>query len=270
MKPKKPVTPDLYDEGYFTGACDGHIEFAKTHGKDLNVRLQRALELAGLEENLRVLDIACGRGEIVINCGLQGTSAVGIDYSKPALELARGSAKETKAGRGRVLFCRVDVKNLPFKKNAFDRIFVLDIVEHLNDWELDLLFEQLQEILSEGGRMVVHTMPNAWLSKPLYVIAGVLGIPRGPLNKLIHVNEQDILSLRRVLSRHGFENKVWLDIDPRWYEAAIGEKRLSGFFRRVIGLMKKKPIMEVMRRRPFLYFFGTEVWAIGSKNGNPL
>jgi len=267
MEHERPVTPELYDEEYFTKACDGHIEFAETRGKTLNVRLQRALELAGLKEGLRTLDIACGRGEIVINCASKGIPSVGIDYSKPALELARASAKGANVGRDLTLFCRSDVKNLPFRKGSFDRVFLLDIVEHLHNWELDVLFQQLRELLSDGGTIVIHTMPNAWLSKPLYLLARMLGIPRGPLNVKMHVNEQSLTSVRRLLSRNGFEGKVWLDVDLRWYEAAIGEKRLSGFFRRVIKLMETRPIMFFIKRRPFLCFFGTEVWATASKKG---
>ena len=84
--------------------------------------------------------MGCGRGEIVLHCARQGMQAVGVDYSTEAIAVAeKAKGTHTSAEQKRMQFICNDVENIEFTE-PFDRIFMLDVVEHLYDWELAKLF----------------------------------------------------------------------------------------------------------------------------------
>ena len=71
----------LYTEDYFLTACEGYQEFAESHGEHLSRRLAAAFAVASVEPGMRVLDVGCGRGEILRHCAHLGARAYGIDYA---------------------------------------------------------------------------------------------------------------------------------------------------------------------------------------------
>jgi hypothetical protein len=71
-----------------------------------------------------------------------------------------------------------------------------------------------------------------------------------PVNIDVHVNEQDIMSLRRTLKKAGFRGRIWLDTPP--------QQRDEG------------PLLALARHiafnwPPFRWFFEREVFAVASK-----
>ena len=70
------------------------------------------------------------------------------------------------------------------------------------------------------------------------------------INQEVHVNEQDVLSLRRTLRRAGLHGKVWLDTPPQNRD----EGALMAALRHV-----------AFRWPPFRWFFEREVFAIARK-----
>ena len=97
----------------------------------------------------RVLDIACGTGELLV--ALAGAypqvHATGIDLSEPMLHVA--AAKPGTAGR---LAC-ADAHTLPFADGAFDRVYTVSALHYLPDPGLAL--REARRTLAPGGRLVV-------------------------------------------------------------------------------------------------------------------
>jgi cyclopropane fatty-acyl-phospholipid synthase-like methyltransferase len=181
---------------------------------------------------MRVLDVGCGRGEILRHCMRLGVEAHGIDYAEVATLMSRDviraeqrAAREAAAPAG---VCRADAKTLPYPTAYFDRILMFDVVEHLHPWELHQALLEVHRVLKEDGRFIVHTAPNRWYDRYAYPwvrrFRSLLGQgdhypvdPRAitPVNQDVHVNEQDMLSLRRALSAASFQGNVWLDSPPQ-------------------------------------------------------
>jgi ubiquinone/menaquinone biosynthesis C-methylase UbiE len=214
--PQKPVDSTAYSADYFLTECEGHDEFLHTGGKSLPRRLSAALELAGDLAGKRTLDLGCGRGEVVRYCLEHGSKAIGLDYSNDALLLAQGIIPP-----GSTVFIRADVQRLPFQNASFDLVFALDLVEHLYLPELDQLLAEVWRVLTPGGRLVVHTMPNIWYYRfgyPLFrLVQRIRGrnLPRDPRSrwryvKELHVNEQSVISLSHALHRAGFGAQIKL------------------------------------------------------------
>ena len=225
--PQKPVPPERYDESYFLTACEGYAEFSAEEGRQLSRRLAAAFALAGVGAGMRVLDVGCGRGEVVRHCALLGADAYGMDYAAAAVRLSRRVITGLGAGRAEVM--QGNARHLPFGSGAFDRVLMFDIVEHLHPWELREAMREAHRVLAPDGRLIVHTAPNAWYDRYAYPVVRLLRRLQGkgehyppnpraflvPENQYVHVNEQSVLSLRRVLREAGFQGRVWLDSPPQ-------------------------------------------------------
>ncbi|HEY8694238.1 MAG TPA: class I SAM-dependent methyltransferase [Chloroflexota bacterium] len=219
------VSPELYTREYY-GHVEGHRDWDATHGRRLPPRLARALRLAKLEPGLRCLDAGAGRGEVVFQCALAGADAVGIDYSADGVAIAQEALAGYLTGvRERCQFLQMDVRALKFEDASFDRVFMLDLVEHLNPEELTAAFTEARRVLRTGGLLVVHTEPNrnyAELAVKAYgssilgpalrpLVRWVTGsaVPFSSYRDSMHVNEQSPASLRQALIGAGFNPRVW-------------------------------------------------------------
>lgn len=214
-----PVSPDVYTEEYYLNCASGFSFFDETAGLELPPLLRRFLDRMGIEPGMRVLDVGCGRGEVALNAALRGAQATGIDYADAALGLARKLLAAHGGAAERVTLAKCDAKHMPFPDHTFDRALMLDVVEHLQPWELDLALAEVFRVLKPGGRLYVHTMPNLhfyrWVYPPLRVLARVAQgkrLPRDPRSQYehdMHVNEQTPRMVREGLARAGFEPSVW-------------------------------------------------------------
>jgi SAM-dependent methyltransferase len=256
----RPVCPDLYDEAYFLNACEGYEEFIASEGAHLSRRLDQAFEVAEIAPGMRVLDVGCGRGEVLRRCAQLGARAYGVDYAPVAVRMARSLALSDEEMRDAVSVYQANARWLPFPAGSFDRVLMFDLVEHLHPWELAQALAEVRRVLHPDGRLVIHTAPNAWYDRCAYpvvrLVRTVMGqgadYPRDPravipANLDVHVNEQSALSLWWVLRRAGFRARVWLDTPPQHRDegAVLAAARYILF-----------------NWPPFSWFFEREVFAV--------
>jgi cyclopropane fatty-acyl-phospholipid synthase-like methyltransferase len=266
-KERKSLPSTLYTEEYFLTACEGYDEFLESEGRHLSRRLSDAFAMAEVRSGMRLLDVGCGRGEILRHCMRLGVEAYGIDYAEVATLMTRDviwQEQESAVGKATTSgVLRSDAKELPFPDGYFDRVLLFDVVEHLYPWELQEALEEIKRVLKDDGRLIVHTAPNRWYDRYAYplvrFVRRLLGQgsaypkdPRAivPANQDVHVNEQDMRSMQRNLSAGGFKAKVWLDSPP--------QNRAEG------------PIMAALRWvafevPPFRWIFEREVFAVARK-----
>ncbi|MBN1314325.1 MAG: methyltransferase domain-containing protein [Anaerolineales bacterium] len=263
MNVQQSVSSRLYDKDYFLTACEGFQEFIDSEGEQLSRRLAEAFAVAGIKEGMRVLDVGSGRGEIVRQCARLGAHAYGIDFSTSANILARELLTSEIPGLRWTGVIQSDAKYIPFPSNYFDRVLMFDIVEHLYPQELYQALREVRRVLKINGRLIVHTAPNRWYDRFAYpwvrfyrTLSGegdnYPANPREitPVNLHVHVNEQDILSMSRVLRRAGFSSKVWLDSPPQSRQEGI-----------ILHLLRSI----AFGIPPFRWFFEREVFAVAWK-----
>ena len=257
-KPSLPST--LYTAEYFLNACEGYAEFVESHGERLSRRLDEAFAYAEVTPGMKVLDVGCGRGEILRHVTRLGARAYGIDYAEVAVQLSRAATQNEATPIG---VYRTDAKRLPYPDGTFDRVLMFDVVEHLFPWELRASLSDSYRVLTPGGLIVVHTAPNRWYDQYAYPIVRLVRRAQGQrypanpralnvaANVEVHVNEQSIRSLGQYLRRAGFSRvKVWLNSPPQ-------RRHENRVFRGLRHIFFEWP--------PFRWFFEREVFAVGMK-----
>ncbi len=265
----------LYDKYYFTN-CVGSKELAEQFFKTKGLRTTRytklPIKLANVQKGDRVLDVGCGRGEIVFQTANLGGVCTGIDFSKDAIEIAQSIRNEhSEEIKNRTNFICCNAERMSFPDNTFDKIFLLDVVEHVSKDELLNILAEIRRILKKDGRLIIHSTPNIWSRTYGYWIQTIICFPingKIPVHPFVvalqknpyyfqHINEQSILSLKLSLYRLGFSSKVWLqDSGNPWITRKDPRGRLFNLIFRICGGK---------------YIFGFNLYAIaGRKNGKDL
>lgn len=262
---KAPLPSTLYTEAYFRTACEGYDEFNASEGEHLSRRLDSAFKLAEVRPGMKVLDVGCGRGEILRHAAQLGADTYGIDYAEVAVNMSKQVIEPINGVTpGKTGVAQADAKKLPFPDQAFDRVLMFDVVEHLHPWELHDAMLEVGRVLKPDGLFVIHTAPNVWYDRYAYPVVRffrtLMGkgaqYPKNPrqflvdVNEHVHVNEQSMLSMNRALRDAGFTGKVWLESPPQTGHENPVIDRLRTF---------------VFRVPPFRWFFEREVFAVASK-----
>jgi SAM-dependent methyltransferase len=189
--------------------------------------------------------------------------ACGVDYSANAIRLSHQALlRKQKEVSKRICLARADAKQLPFADSAFDRLLMFDLVEHLHPWELEQVLREAWRLLSVDGQLIIHTAPNRWYYRYGYPFYRLLErargrqLPANPRDRFpfhhLHVNEQDVLGLRRSLRHAGFQPRVWLE---------TVEAPLEGENSPILNALTTI-VLEIF---PFRWVFRNDIFAIAYK-----
>ena len=177
IKNNKMVDPATYGKDYYIHAYAGDVDKYLADLNDLPVSLASCFGLAKPRPKERVLDIGCGRGHLSYWCVINGCLVTAIDYNSDAIELTKlAMEKLPKELQANVVVKQQDIKTIDTSQK-YDVIFMADLVEHLYDWELNVLFDKIKEILTrKTGRLLIHTTPNAIWIRYIYPLKRILNL----------------------------------------------------------------------------------------------
>jgi len=188
----------LYDNYVSTGQAGGNIN--RSNGLDIKQfpQLSHVIKLhLPSKKDIEILDLACGHGSLIYCLKQHGyTNLHGVDISAQQVNLAHElGLTEVK--------CQ-DIKEfLSGKKNEFDVIFLMDILEHFTKQELFDYLDIINQSLKQNGRVVIH-VPNA---------EGIYGM-RIRYGDLTHENCFTPQSINQVLSACGFSSVTCFEDKP--------------------------------------------------------
>jgi len=106
----------------------------------------RMVQNAGIETGWRVLDLACGTGDLALDASRRGARVVGLDITPRMLELARA-----KGGPGGPTWLVGDMTALPVESGAFDLVTTGYGLRNVPD--LPRALTEIHRVLRPGGRM---------------------------------------------------------------------------------------------------------------------
>lgn len=115
-------------------------------------RYEAALKFITIKNTAKVLDVGCGRGDILNYIQNKTRYAYGIDISKGNIAVAKRLLNKNVK-----LFTQDITKKTKFPNNYFDTIILTDVIEHIPDRYS--LFKELKRILKKKGKLIIET-PN--------------------------------------------------------------------------------------------------------------
>jgi 2-polyprenyl-3-methyl-5-hydroxy-6-metoxy-1,4-benzoquinol methylase len=254
------VDSKVYSEEYYAARCGGAEFFNKYGAEWLKPAFQAAVQLARLQKGQKMLDLGCGRGELVAHLTSKGFDIEGIDYAKDAVQFAQ---KHFPDGRYR----EADIIKTPLPENSYDRIFFLGTIEHMTDIEIKHTLGAISKSLKEGGLLIISTCTNGlyfktvsyqfrkWVTQSLNNMGLKLkepSPPRSEEDELMHINEQHYFSLRKLLKKAPFKFKIVARPNPKLATCELyGESLPPGFPIRAAKVWKQKLYRSLVFHFPF-------------------
>ncbi len=126
--------------------------YAETGIENLVDHLDWLLDLLQVEAGQSLLDVACGRGDLVRLARQRGLRAQGVDLSRVAL--ARGLQRMPVGS-----LLAADGTRLPFASASFDRLSSVGSLEHYEDMPAGL--REMSRVLRSDGRALI-LVPNSF------------------------------------------------------------------------------------------------------------
>ncbi len=265
------VESDIYDHKYFSES-DGAGYFFKNK---LAPKFLEAVYLSGATDYDCVLDLGCGRGDLLHALAPTKARIVGLDYSRDALAITQKGLSAADLNNN-ISVVNADATNLGFGDKKFDFVFMVDIVEHLYPEQLHSCFSECHRVLKDDGSLIIHTSPNKWyndygypcweqrINKILNLLfrQNLMTRPiRTEMDRKVHVNEQTLRTLEESLTQARFAPKIWLGkeyVVPVKKETAL--MNILEVFRQVVCHAFQLSLIP-----PLSYLFSNNIWAIATK-----
>lgn len=235
--PPPAVPAAVYDTNYYRSVCGDAAAFA---AGDLGGIHAWALQRLAPAPGEHLVDIGCGRGELLAGAVAAGVRATGVEYSPDAVALARATAP----GAEVVL---ADARDVPLPDGSADAVAMLDVVEHLTAAELAAALAEARRILRPGGRLLIHTMPNRLLYDVTYralrlVARSWPADPRNDHERRMHVGEQTAGSLRGALREAGFA-EIRVQRGEWIHDEFLPSHRARAWLRRAAHVAPLRPLV---------------------------
>lgn len=147
------------------------------------------------------LDLGAARGFLVTKLLARGVSVIAVDSSPDSVR----SIAEMAGGHAGFLGARLGgVEAIPTSDASVDFVFLLEVVEHLDDAVLGALLPELRRVLKPSG-VVVITTPNEELLSDLETICPHCGCQ---YHTMQHVRSWSSRSLAQTMEGVGFRTML--------------------------------------------------------------
>jgi len=143
---REEAPPDKFSTSYLLSDLEGFKEFQQ--GK-MSPRLAKSLDCVKIDQGDRVLDIGCGRGEVLQAIKHCGGVPIGLDFSLDAVKISKRTSREE--------VVRADALNLPFTKEVFDKVLLLEVIYYLDNENIFRVFSEIRFLLKKRGKLLITT-----------------------------------------------------------------------------------------------------------------
>jgi 2-polyprenyl-3-methyl-5-hydroxy-6-metoxy-1,4-benzoquinol methylase len=231
-------------------------------------KIDEIMHFVELKEGMHILDIGTGRGELAIECARRGCRVKAIDFSPQATELAKTNLKNYGLETQRkVAFEEMDAKEMTYPDNTFDLVFILDLIEHVSNEDLRIIFNQISRVIKPTGKLIVHTSPNLFLVKPIFLLAKMFLKGKEWPSRKYDINEQSYFGLYRILATLGRESKIWMSKKKRFFSRQIVKREDIGPKVKLLAsiidrILDTKLFCFLANHFPLKVFLASDLWAI--------
>lgn len=220
-QPSDGELADIYGPNYFIGSADDPSLAAQFETvKRATARLQLDdidayfAELGRSSKGLRLLEIGCGHGNMLLEAQARGYKVNGLEYSTDAAAVANHKLGYNAVRVG-------SVSNIDLPEHSFDVCILVDVIEHVRDPRSFLI--DIWRMLDNGAAIYIATPSlGSWSAK-------LLG-RRWMEFKPEHLFYFEPATIRRLLTDLGFSN----------IKVSGGKKILTSEY--IIGHFDKFPV----------------------------
>ncbi|MHB1517437.1 MAG: class I SAM-dependent methyltransferase [Acidimicrobiales bacterium] len=177
------------------------------------------------EDPGRVVDIGCGRGELLELLGAAGYEALGVDPDPSMVEVCQAKGLEVVEDDGLRFLERT-------KRGSLKAVFAIQVVEHLLTSELERLVRSAHDALAPGGKLIMETINP----RSLHALGNHFYADTS------HVRPVHPETLRFICEQVGFGAAELVELSPHPLTAATGDlpddasgRALRGLIQTVFG-----------------------------------
>ncbi len=130
------------------------FEYSSDRTKGRKFIIDPALfELIGSVRRKKVLDVACGAGDISIALAQKGVTCTGIDFSENLIQQAKNKAAQL---RLKINFIVGDVRNLNGELGNFDLVVVALLFPHFSSLkDIKKTIKNIAQVIKPQGRLII-------------------------------------------------------------------------------------------------------------------
>lgn len=208
------------EDKYFTNQVgDEIIKFSKNYFNERSI----------------ILDYGSGPGFLTRKLLDKNFKVAALDFSQCSVKVLKDKLNTYPNFIGAYDFNQINVF-----KQKFDIIFVIEVVEHLNDEFLNELLDNVYNLLSENGKVIITT-PNKERLEDSYIYCPFSDVV---FHRWQHVRSWNKDSLNKKLNEKGFKNNKMVETHffnkPKW--SGLNRKTAASFLEYLkLCIEKKKP-----------------------------
>lgn len=143
----KRALMDHYDSSAFT--------YERLYGEEQEAKHLRGLGMVPSVKDATILDAGCGSGLLVEKLACLARLVVCLDFSKAMLQILRSRLRWEN-----VELVRGDVENLPFREDAFDRVFMFTVLQNAPTPSMAL--KEAYRVLRRDGYLTVSFLKKSF------------------------------------------------------------------------------------------------------------
>ncbi|GAH75735.1 unnamed protein product, partial [marine sediment metagenome] len=167
------------------------------------IEWRRILEWLDLQDNDKVLDVACGRGILSLKIAERGCSVCAMDSSENAINSASYLARRENIG---CEFQVGDAECLPYPDGCFDKVISSSSLEHFQD-DLSAL-KEMSRVLKPKGTLVLTT------DSFLYLDGGQIAQEHKKAASVVNYYDTEKLNSELEISRFSMLRNKYLHKSP--------------------------------------------------------
>lgn len=182
---------------------------------------EKAIELSGLSDQDKVLDVACGPGTLSLLLQTDASEIHSIDFSQGMLDCFNRELEQQ--GITNITTYLMDGQNLEFGDNEFDRAFSIFGLMFFPDRMKG--FKELYRTLRPGSRAVVTSWAPITESPGMQLMFAAMGkaFPKKPESNEKILNLEDPENFKKEMIDAGFSNVSITPFDGYWQVESVEE-----------------------------------------------
>lgn len=141
----------LYSKEYH----EGHLSWAKNETPIYYHYRDNYMRLIHPQKGLKILELGCSAGKTTVEMAKHGCHVIAVDFDQNAIDLATQFAKDSGVA-DRVQFICSSADSIDLMNNDFDRVTMLDFVEHVPDEVIERILNNLRN-KNFNGDICIYT-----------------------------------------------------------------------------------------------------------------